>query len=389
MKIIYFRQLTIRFYNFRNLIKKKIKLAIIGSRGYPYVYSGYETFVKELVERLINYQVEIYVYCQKDLFEERPTQLNGINLIYISTLPQKAFNQLVHSFLSMIHVTFSKTDVVLVVNLAAGPIGWLPKLTGKKMIINTDGLEWERPKWKGLGATYFRFGAWCATKFYDLLVSDAEAMKDVYLKKFNCESTVIAYGAPVYKEQSNLILDKYKLEPKSYYLIVGRLIPDNNANLLVEEFLRSNSSKKLVVVGDAIHDGYFTKRLKALSSDKLIFTGYIKDQNELLGLYQHCFAYLHGHEYGGTNPTMLKAMANRCAILALDTVFNREMLHEGEFGLFFDKSQNSLINKMKEIEAQPQIVNYLSEIVSKGLTDKYNWDNVVQQYLNIIKKVLN
>lgn len=368
---------------------KKIKIAIIGSRGYPYVYGGYETFVKELAERIIKYQVEVYVYCQKDLFEERPSQLNGINLIYIPTLPQKALNQLVHSFLSMLHVTFSKADIVLVVNLAAGPIGWLPKLTGKKMIINTDGLEWERPKWKGLGGKYFRFGAWCATKFYDELISDAEAMRQIYLKKFKCESTVIAYGAPDYIERSTSLLEKFNLISRDYYLIVGRLIPDNNADLLIEEFLNSGSSRKLVVVGDIPYDDHYTKSLKALTSDKLIFTGYVRNQDELLTLYQHCFVYLHGHEYGGTNPAMLKAMANRCAILALDSVFNREMLSDGEFGSFFNKNANSLKLKMEEIETKLVYMELLRDNVSRGLTKKYKWDNVVQQYLSLFQKVLN
>ena len=368
---------------------RKIKLAIIGSRGYPYVYGGYETFVKELSERIINHNVEVHIYCQKDLFIDKPKILNGIRLHYIPTLPQKSLNQLVHSFLSMLHVTFTNINIVLVVNLAAGPMGWLPKLSGKKVIINTDGLEWERPKWKGLGGKYFRFGAWCATKFFDALISDADAMRQIYLNKFKCESTVIAYGAPDYIERSTSLLKKFKLESRDYYLIVGRLIPDNNANLLIEEFLNSNSNKKLVVVGDVPYDDHYTKSLKALSSNKLIFTGYVRDQDELLTLYQHCFVYLHGHEYGGTNPAMLKAMANKCAILALDTVFNREMLDNGEFGSFFAKKENSLKLKMEEIETKLTHTDFLRNNVSKGLTNKYNWDNVVKQYLSLFQNVLN
>lgn len=367
---------------------KKIKLAIIGSRGYPYVYGGYETFVKELSERLVNTQIEVHVYCQKDLFLNKPKCLNGVWLHYIPTLPQKSLNQLVHSFLSMIHVTFSKTDAVLVVNLAAGPLGWLPKLTGKKVLINLDGIEWKRPKWKGLGVIYFKFGAWCATKFYDALIADAEAMRQVYLKRFGIESEVIAYGAPEFIDRPITFLEKFNLKPEEYYLIVGRLIPDNNADLLIEEFLNSNSNKKLVVVGDTPYNDSFTNKLKSLASDKLIFTGYVKNQDELLSLYQHCFAYLHGHEFGGTNPAMLKAMAYKCAILALDTVFNREMLSEGVFGVFFEKSKGSLKNKIEEIENKPNHIVLLKEKVENGITDKYKWDNVVNQYINLVKKLL-
>ena len=366
----------------------KIKLAIVGSRGYPYVYGGYETFVKELSERLVYRNIEVTVYCQSNLFINQPKQVNGINLLYISTVKLKSLNQLIHSFLSMLHVSLSNADVVLVVNLAAGPLGWLPRLFGKKTMINTDGLEWERPKWKGLGSKYFYFGAWCATKFYDALVSDAEAMRQVYLQKFKAESEVIAYGAPQFKERDSEALSKYNLKPFSYYLIVGRLIPDNNADFIIKEFLNSHSSKKLVVIGDVPYQDVYARSLKALASDQLIFTGYVKNQDDLLSLYQHCFVYLHGHEFGGTNPAMLKAMSNKCAILALNTRFNQEMLNNGEFGLFFDKRERSLSNKMNEIERSSELVEDLRKQVANGLGDKYNWEFVCSQYINLINKLL-
>src|SRR5690606_4410793 len=123
-----------------------MKIAIIGSRGYPYVYGGFETFVKELSERLVKKDVEVHVYCQRDLFKDRPRQVNGITLHYIPTIQSKSLNQIVHCFLSIVHATFSSFDVLLVVNLAAGPMGWIPKLRCKKTMINVDCLEWLRPK---------------------------------------------------------------------------------------------------------------------------------------------------------------------------------------------------------------------------------------------------
>lgn len=367
--------------------KQKVKLAIIGSRGYPYVYGGYETFVKELSERLVNSDVEVTVYCQKALFVNRPKSVNGISLVYLPTVKHKSLNQLIHSFLSILHVTFSHAQVVLVVNLAAGPLGWLPRLTGKKTIINTDGLEWERPKWKGLGSKYFYFGAWCATKFYNVLVSDAEAMRAVYWKTFKSNSEVIAYGAPEYKKQELGFLKKLGLENQTYYLIVGRLIPDNNADFIVQEFLNSSSNKKLVVVGDVPYQDSYAETLKSLASNQLIFTGYVKNQDELLCLYQNCFAYFHGHEFGGTNPAMLKAMANKCAILALNTPFNQEMLNHGEFGLLFEKRSGSLTQLIKRVEETANLDIYRDK-VSTGLGLKYNWNHVTFQYKSLFEKLL-
>lgn len=366
-----------------------MRIAIIGSRGYPYVYGGFETFVKELSERLVVQGVDVHIYCQRNLFIDRPETVNGIKLHYIPTLPQKSLNQIIHSFLSILHATLSKTDVILVVNLAAGPMGWIPKITGKKTIINVDGLEWLRPKWKGLGAKYFYFAAKVATKLYDKIITDAEAMRQVYLEEFNKDSTVIAYGAPKFIPASQDILQRFGLEPEGYYLIVGRLIPDNNADLIINGFLKSNSKKKLVVVGDVPYTDEYATELKALQSDKLIFPGYVKDQQELMAIYQHAFAYIHGHKFGGTNPAMLKAMVNNCAILALNTVFNREMLNDGEFGILFDENDIKVSIAMENLEAHPDQVRILKAKVSSGLTEKYNWDLITTAYKNEMLKLLS
>jgi glycosyltransferase involved in cell wall biosynthesis len=366
-----------------------MKIAIIGSRGYPYVYGGFETFVKELSERLVKKDVEVHIYCQKSLFKDKPKQINGITLHYIPTIQSKSLNQLVHCFLSTVHATFSSFDVLLVVNLAAGPMGWIPKLTGKKTMINVDGLEWLRPKWKGLGAKYFKWAAGLATKFYDVIITDAEAMRQVYLQEFKTESTVIAYGAPPFKRSDKSLIENFDLKHGEYYLIVGRLIPDNNAELIIKGFLKSNSTKKLIVVGDVPYADQYASNLKKLQNERLIFLGYVRNQDELMALYQNAFVYLHGHKFGGTNPAMLKAMSNYCAILALNTVFNQEMLNNGEFGLFFDESESSVAERMEYLESHLDLIKAMQEKVGSGLTDKYSWDHITNSYLSSMKALVS
>lgn len=366
-----------------------MKIAIIGSRGYPYVYGGYETVVKELGERLTREGIEVHVYCQKNLFTTYPDKVNGIHLHYIPTINTKSLNQIVHCFLAMLHVTFTQVDVILVVNLAAGPLGWLPKLRGKKTMISTDGLEWLRPKWKGIAARYFRFAAKLATRFYDQIIADADEMKRIYLQEFNAPSVVIAYGAPEKKAESQALINRFGLTPQEYYLIVGRLIPDNNADLIIKGFLESASTKKLIIVGDVPYKDTFAGNLKKLKHPNLVFLGHITNHNELLALYQHCYVYLHGHQYGGTNPAMLKAMSNDCAILALNTAFNREMLDDGRFGLFFEHCEESVSESINQLENDPLRIAQLRTNVSKGLTDKYNWDCITQAYIAVMMKLLN
>ncbi|MEN9299642.1 MAG: hypothetical protein RLZZ429_1955 [Bacteroidota bacterium] len=364
-----------------------MKISIIGSRGYPYVYSGYETFVKELSERLVKQGIEVRVYCHKQLFKEKPTQVNGIQLIYIPTIETKILSQLIHSFLSMFHACFSSADVILVVNAANGPWGIISRLFRKKTMINVDGMEWLRPKWKGLGAKYFKVAAWLSTRLYDRIITDAEAMRQVYLKEFNKDSTVIAYGANIRYSQQPELLKTFGLIPQEYYLIVGRLIPDNNSDLLLEGFLRANSSKKLVIVGDVPYKDQFAMSMKTKASDRVIFLGYINNSEILAELYHHCHAYLHGHEFGGTNPTMLKAMAYGCAILALNTVFNKEMLADGQFGLFFEKNPDSLAILMQRTENDTDLMQKFRTASRQGITKKYDWDTVTAQYLEEMKRL--
>ncbi len=365
-------------------MNKKLKIAIIGSRGYPFVYSGYETLVKELSERLAKSDYEVYVYCHRKLFNKKPKKVNGVNLVYTPSVNSKVFSQLYNSFFSFVHVCFSKSDVVLVVNSANGPFGLLTKIFRKKTCINVDGLEWLRPKWKGLGSVYFRIASKLATLFFDEIITDSVEMNRVYRNTFKKKSVVIPYGSTMIYGKSSKILENFKLEKKQYYLIVGRLIPDNNSKLIIEDFLKSNSNKSIVIVGDVPYDDDYANDIKLLSSEKVVFTGYINDQIDLTTLYNNCYGYIHGHEFGGTNPTMINALDLNCQILALDTVFNREMLGNKK-SVFFNK--NSISKKICEFE-------YIYEkLIEKNsnykLPKKYDWDLIVKQYLKVFDGLTN
>ena len=365
-------------------MSKKLKIAIIGSRGYPYIYSGYETLVKELSERLVNSGNEVIVYCHRKLFTEKPKKVNGIDLVYTPSLNSKIFSQLYNSFFSFIHVCFSNVDVVLVVNSANGPFGLLTKIFRKKTCINVDGLEWLRPKWKGLGSLYFKFASKLATIFYDEIITDSFEMNKVYRNTFGIKSTVIAYGSTMIDNKQSKILEKFKLQKKQYYLIVGRLIPDNNSKLIIDGFLKSNSNKSIVIVGDVPYNDNYANNIKLLSSKKIIFTGYINDQVDLTALYENCFGYIHGHEFGGTNPTMINALDLNCQVLALDTIFNREML-ENKKSIFFDKNERSITEKINEFGDRHE------ELIEKNndyeLPKKYEWGFITNQYLKLFKKI--
>jgi glycosyltransferase involved in cell wall biosynthesis len=366
-----------------------LKIAIIGSRGYPYVYSGYETLVKNIGERIVTGGAQVTVYCHSYLFDQKPKQLNGIYLKYIPTIKSKSLSQPIHSFLAFWHAAFSDADVVLVLNVSNGPFGIITRLFKKPTLINVDGLEWMRPKWKGFGAIYFKWAAKMAVRFMDLIVTDAVAMQTIYKNEFNTDSVVITYGADSNKGASEALLNKWQIQSQDYYLIVGRMIPDNNSDIIIEGFINSSSTKKLVIVGDVPYQDAYATKIKSYQDDRLVFTGYITNGDELASLYKYCFAYMHGHEFGGTNPTLLKAMANGCAIGAIDTVFSREVLQNDQFGTYFKKDIHALSNWFQWAEANTDKLSALRLIVSNGLNEKYDWDLVTDLYLYHLKALVN
>ena len=364
-----------------------LKIAIIGSRGYPYVYSGYETLIKELSERLVERGCEVTVYCHRNLFKEKPAHINGIKLVYVPTIETKSLSQLIHSFLSMCHAVVSDVDVIFAVNAANGPFGLISKILRKPTAINVDGLEWLRPKWKGLGAIYFKTAARLSTILFDQIINDSDEMRKVYLNLFKKESVVIAYGATVRKSDNPSLIQQWLITPKEYYLVVGRMIPDNNADIIVKGFLASNSTKKMVVVGDVFYKDNYADTLKALKDERLVFTGYVNDPHVLAALYHHCYVYVHGHEFGGTNPTMIKAMACGCAILALNTVFNKEMLNNDLYGIYFEKNQEAVRQQINYADQYPKEIKKLRQNSHLGITDKYNWDYITDQYLDVFRRL--
>jgi lipopolysaccharide/colanic/teichoic acid biosynthesis glycosyltransferase/glycosyltransferase involved in cell wall biosynthesis len=368
--------------------RARCRLAIIGSRGYPCVYSGYETFVRELAERLVKSGVEVTVYNHRGLFRERPRTVNGVRLVYLPTIERKTLSQVLHSCQAAVHASLRAFDIILVVNPANGPFGPLFRLFGKRTAINVDGLEWLRPKWKGLGARYFHWAAGRAARTYDVVIADSRGMRDVYLREFGVESELISYGAAVERAAGTARLRRWGLDRGDYFLVVGRLIPDNNADLVVREFLSTRSKRKLVIVGDVPYRDAFALRVKGVDDPRLVFTGYVRDQRDLAALYRGCYAYIHGHEFGGTNPTLLTALGCGCAVAALDTVFNREVLDGEGFGLLFSKSPGDLARLVGRLERSPSLTRRLRARGPKRIRESYTWDAVAARYLALFERMM-
>jgi glycosyltransferase involved in cell wall biosynthesis len=332
-------------------------------------------------------EFDITVYCHGHLFEQKPDEVNGVKLIYTEGRQGKTMAQLSNSFRAFNHARKNNFDVIFTVNAANGVFGFFRYFCKSQFIINVDGLEWLRPKWKGLGARFFKFSAWLACKWYHIIVTDADAMREIYLREFKCDSVVIEYGANVPENIAVKGLDNWGLSKEEYYLIVGRLIPDNNSDLILQAFIDSKSPKKLVIVGDVPYEDEYANKVKNLAAkdSRVIMTGYVTDQEILQALYQNCYYYFHGHEFGGTNPTILKALAYNCPILAIDTVFSAEVLDNYKYGIPFPKDTRLLLSIINEISDRDVQREDLKKSGIARIHERYTWERITGMYSNLFQ----
>ncbi len=351
-------------------------------------FTGFETGFGEIAPRLAEMGHDIVMYCRRGSFPPamRVPEYRGVRLVYVPSPGGKNFSGLIATFFAVVHALVTgRYQIFFFVNVGMGHHAALCRLFGRKVVMNVNGLDWTRAKWGPVARWYFRSAARSAVKFCNELVTDAEAMRQFYLDEFHKETTMIAYGANVESSSRPELIRQFNVERDGYYLIASRLIPENHADLIAEAFLASGSRRKLLVAGGANYDSPFHARLRELSGDKLILIGHIDDQDVVKELHCNCFAYLHGHSVGGTNPSLLKAMGFGNCVLALDTVFNREVLGDG--GLFFPRDSGVLAGMIREIESSPETVAELRRKGPARILANYTWEKISGQYDVLFREV--
>jgi glycosyltransferase involved in cell wall biosynthesis len=355
-----------------------LRIAIFGARGIPHTYSGTETFFGELAPRLAARGHEVMVYCRSSLFPVKPESYRGVRLIYLPSIETKNLSTPSHTLACMIDVLFRNVDVMLLSNVANALHCVIPRLFGKNVALNVDGVEWKRSKWSSLGQRYFYLnarlsGAICP----DGIITDAVAMQEIYLQEFGTRSACIAYGANIENSVNPSVVRQYGLEPFQYHLIASRLVPENNADLIVRGFRDVRSDKILAVAGDANYRSSFVDMLKRTPDPRVRFLGHISNSDDVKELHCNSFAYVHGHSVGGTNPALLKALGYGNCVLALDTPFNREVI--GEYGILF-RDAADLSQKLQYIEDNPAEADKFRGIAPQRIVEKYSWDHITDQY---------
>ncbi len=366
----------------------KPKIAIIGTRGYNAVYSGFETWVREMCNGLKD-KYEFHVYCHSNLVKDKPQIINGIHLHYFPAVETKFLAQYSHSLQATLHALTQPYDIYLYASTANAPFGLILKTFGKRTVVNVDGLDWLRPKWKGWGGRVFYRSALLATRCFDILISDAHAIADYYTKVFQADSITIAYGAhPVNPNVSANALPR-GLQLNEYYLVVGRLIPDNHLLEIINGFKQSSSKRKLVIVGDLPYRDPYVDSVKREVDERVVLLGFVKDQDMLRSLYNGCYAYFHGHAFGGTNPSLLKALAYRCCVMAHDNVFNRETLYNEAYGLYFTEQPDNIAALLNRVDNDSTLVATMKDKAVQRIYEAYTWEKINAQYDALFQKMLS
>lgn len=360
-------------------------VAIIGTRGYPSYYGGFETAVRKLAPYLADHGWDVTVYGRAGSTKpDDPARDARVRSRLTRGLQTKSLSTLSYGLTAAVDSFRQRPDVALVMNVANG--FFLPILKSRQIptVVNVDGIEWERDKWSAIGKAVFHAGARWTARYADRIIYDAKEIGRRWDNEFGVSGDFIPYGGDV--------PDSLPVEPglKSgqYVLVVARFVPENTlpefiaaADTLAERF-------DVVFVGSAGYGGLLDEQVQALAdrSPRVRWFGHIADDKRLLALWQHAGAYFHGHSVGGTNPALVQAMAAGAPIVARDTVYNREVL--GETGVFTAPRPEAIVQTVATLLQSPENQSRYSRLAQQRAREHYSWDGVCAAYEASLLRVL-
>jgi glycosyltransferase involved in cell wall biosynthesis len=362
-----------------------MRIAILGTRGIPASYGGFETFAEHLSTRLVRRGHDVTVYCRAHYVSPRQLEFHGVKLKVLPTIRHKYFDTVVHTFLSAVHAVSQGYDAALICNCANAPFSPILRLAGTPVAINVDGLEHKRKKWGWLGRRYYRLAEYLSTLLPTEMVTDAQVIQDYYLARHNAPSTMIAYGSEVERRPDRELVRKWRVEPNRYVLYVSRLEPENNAHLVIEAFKKVRTAYRLLIVGDAPYAEQYINSLKASArgDKRIIFTGFVFGQ-DYRALQQNAYCYVHATEVGGTHPALLEAMGYGNCVLTLATPENIEVV--GDAGVpYIDEFD--LAEKLQRVLRDGSLVQAYRNRAQQRVQKFYDWETVVEQYEQLFARM--
>jgi len=362
-------------------------VAILGTRGVPGNYGGFETFAEELSARLVQRGHDVTVYCRSGNVRGSPSSHRGVRLIHLPALRLKAAETLSHTFLSAFHAAFQPYEIVYVCNSANAPLCYIPHLRGQQTILNVDGLEWRREKWGPTARRYYRWAARRAAAMPIEVVTDAKVIQRYYRERLGRETPCFAYGTELYpRGHMAERLAPLGLEADRYILYVSRLERENNALLVVQAYRAVRTDIPLVIVGDAPYAREYVNEVKAAADSRVRFLGY-RFGDDYHALQANARIYVQATEVGGTHPALVEAMGHRNAVLAHDVPEHREVLADAGryFGL---RDVDDLVRQLQHLLGEEAAIAEMRRRAEERVMDHYSWDAVTAAYESYFEELL-
>lgn len=371
---------------------------IIGSRGLPAKYGGFETFVEKLVENRISPQIQYHVACLSDDEAYHHFDCKGVDCFTIKAPKLGPARVIAYDMMAINYaLTLVKQQQIErpIFYILGNTIGAFIAPFARKIhhadgifYINPDGLEWKRAKWSKPVQKYLKYSEKVMTKHADLVISDNQGIESYIQKAYPwAKTTFIAYGTDLrlsaltaQDEKVRHFFDTWASKEKDYYLIVGRFVPENNYEIIIREFMKSQTQRDLLIVCNHRGNAYFEELRQKTNFDqdeRIKFVGTVYDQELLKYIRNQAFAYIHGHEVGGTNPGLLEALAQTDLNLVLGVDFNRQVAKET--ALYWDKKENSLVDCIHQVDKQSDFSD-LGQAAKENMKEHYTWEKIVGEY---------
>ena len=363
-----------------------MRIALIGTRGVPARYGGFETAAEEIGRRLVERGHEVIVYCRNP--GQTQSEYLGMRLVNLPAMRHRVTETLSHTALSVGHTILREhPDVAFMFNAANAPL--LPPLHAARIpvAVHVDGLEWKRAKWGQRASSYYRWAEARSTRSADAVIADARGIADHLLAAHGVHAHYIAYGAPIVAPAPDRLAELH-LAARGYHLVVARFEPENHVREIVAGYVSSSAERPLLVVGDAPYaDAYRIAVLEAAGADARVhFLGSVWDAELLDVLYAHCLTYLHGHSVGGTNPSLLRALGAAAPVSAFDVGFNREVAAAA--GRYF-RTSSEVAQLCEAAEADPEGAIARGGAGQADVAVRYRWSEVTSAYEALARELVS
>lgn len=361
-----------------------MKIAVLGIRGLPANYSGFETCANHTTSYWSDNGHEVLVYCRKNRYNEQPKYFGKVRLKYIGQFSSKNFETLSHTFISILHLCFFNRKIKNVHLYNTGNALFLPilKLFGKKVLISVDGIEWKRDKWGKLAKTMYKVGEWFAIKMADDIIVDNKEIEDYYTINYNKKTSLIAYGSKeviLDSTKASHYLNTNQLVAKKYFIFIGRLVPEKGVDNLIKAYKNLNTDFPLVIIGDDHSDSDYKKSLFEEQSESIRLIGF-KFGDEYEQLLSNALMYVSASHLEGTSPSLLAAMGAKVCSLVNGIPENKYTIEDAAF-TFSENDYNDLTKVWQELIDEP---NKISEMGEKGyvhVKKNYDWEKISNQYI--------